>query len=78
MHPASRPIDPTRCPLCGGPNGCALEAERAGTASADPCWCVRAHFPPALRARVAAPAQGKACICAACAAAFDAAAHERT
>ena len=73
MRPASPPVDPTCCPLCGGSNGCALEAERAGATSAGPCWCTQARFPPALRARVAAPAQGKACICAACAGAFDAA-----
>jgi hypothetical protein len=50
------------CPLCGGPNACALAAGMS-----TPCWCVGAVFPAALRegaARVAGPAR---CICTVCA-----------
>ena len=51
---------PTRCPLCGGDNRCAMEVERAS------------GQPPDLLARLPAEAAGKACICATCLAAFTA------
>jgi hypothetical protein len=54
------------CPLCGKPNDCA--AACSGDLAA-PCWCRDATFTPALLARVPADARGRACICAACAAA---------
>lgn len=58
---------PDRCPLCGGPNGCALETERATGVKQGPCWCTRARFDAALLARVPAAARHLACICARCA-----------
>lgn len=67
-------VDATRCPLCGQPNGCAMEAARgcgnscqspAGTPG-EPCWCTREQFAPNLLQRVPAKAQGLACICQAC------------
>ncbi|MBS0408008.1 MAG: cysteine-rich CWC family protein [Proteobacteria bacterium] len=67
MTPAPAPIDPTRCPLCGGANACAMEAERASGQPQAPCWCTQATFAPALRAQVPAAARGRACICRACA-----------
>jgi hypothetical protein len=67
--PAEPPaVDPARCPLCGAPNGCALQAARASNGAPQPCWCTRVRFAPQLLARVPAPAQRRACICAACAA----------
>lgn len=54
------------CPLCGGPNGC--EPARLGSQDV-PCWCTTASFSPELLARVPAPLQGRACICAKCASA---------
>lgn len=36
------------------------------------CWCVAMGFTPELLAQVPADAQGKACICAACAQAAQA------
>ncbi len=63
------PTDPDRCPLCGGPNGCAMQAERATGQPQPPCWCTRATFSEALLARVPEAARRKACICATCAAA---------
>ncbi len=58
--------DPCRCPLCGGPNACAMtlpEAERP----AGPCWCVGVTFTQELLARVPPQMQRKACICQNCA-----------
>ena len=73
MHPMSDiPTDPTRCPLCGGDNRCAMELERATGQPQGPCWCVNASFPPDLLARLPEQAEGKACICAACVARFAA------
>lgn len=68
MPPEPPPPDPARCPLCGGPNGCAMEAARAGgQPQPPPCWCTQATFAPALLARVPEDARRRACICAACA-----------
>jgi len=60
-------VDPGRCPLCGQPNGCAMEAERASGVAQPPCWCREVRFDAALLARVPAAAQRCACICHACA-----------
>jgi len=63
-------IDPSRCPVCGQPNRCAMEVERETGVAQPPCWCFSAHidFSPALRDSVPAAARGLACICARCAA----------
>ncbi|MGA1327261.1 MAG: cysteine-rich CWC family protein [Rubrivivax sp.] len=63
IHP-DRPVPTTRCPLCGGPNGCSVAA--AGRFDT-PCWCTDVPFPPALLGRLAPGARGTACICRACA-----------
>ena len=64
----SRPTltDPSRCPLCGGNNGCAMAAQQASGETQPACWCVSAVFSPALLARLPAGAQDAACICARC------------
>lgn len=72
MNAPARP-DPSHCPLCGQPNRCALEIERETGVTQGPCWCLSAAFGPDLLARVPAEARGRACICAACAAAQAAA-----
>ncbi|WP_332826737.1 cysteine-rich CWC family protein [Ramlibacter sp.] len=59
--------DPVLCPLCGQPNRCAMEVQRATGAAQPPCWCTQVKFPADLLARVPAQAQRIACICAACA-----------
>jgi hypothetical protein len=64
---AAVPAD--RCPLCGGGNACAIAA---GSDPGSPCWCVAAAFDAELLARVPLGARGRACICAACAAASKA------
>ena len=68
MPPPSRPTpDPTRCPLCGGDNRCALEREKALGAPQPPCWCRDERFTPELLARIPPEARGMACLCQGCA-----------
>jgi len=74
---ADAEVDPARCPLCGGPNGCATLQRPAGAAPVA-CWCAQASFSPDLLARVPPQARGRACICAACAAAGSAADQQAT
>lgn len=62
--PLTQPLPEHRCPLCGGPNGCAAAA--AGRFDV-PCWCAEVRFTPALLAQVPAAQQGRACVCPACA-----------
>jgi hypothetical protein len=59
--------DPSRCPLCGQPNRCAMQAPRAETQAHTPCWCTTVKFEPALLAQIPNAARGQACICHACA-----------
>ena len=67
MDTASRP-DPSRCPLCGESNRCAMETERETGQPQPACWCLQADFSEALLARVPAGQRRLACICARCAA----------
>ncbi len=60
--------DPTRCPICGQPNRCAMEVERESGVKQDACWCTGVAFGADLLAQVPAAAQRQACICPACAA----------
>lgn len=69
MTPNVSPIDPTRCPLCGQDNRCAMELERETGQKQGPCWCVGARFSAELLQAVPAASAGLACICARCAAA---------
>ena len=65
--PPPRPAAPLaqhRCPLCGGPNDCAVaKSGRFDT----PCWCRDVHFDERLLARVPAAKRGLACLCERCA-----------
>jgi len=63
---AANPVSPGVCPLCGAGNACAMAI---GSAAEPPCWCVAVSFSDELLARVPPAALGRACICAACAAA---------
>ncbi len=67
MDTAKRP-DPSRCPLCGESNRCAMEIERETGQAQPACWCMQADFSEALLARVPAAQRRLACICARCAA----------
>jgi hypothetical protein len=70
------PLDTSRCPLCGGENGCAI-ARKEATGEAQPtCWCVSASFSADLLARLPADMLNAACICARCVA-DDASARDR-
>lgn len=60
-------IDPSRCPLCGQANRCAMEAERLTGVEQPPCWCTQVHFGAEVMARIPAQALGQTCVCAACA-----------
>ena len=67
--PTAERVDPSRCPLCGQPNQCAMELARAsGQPATAPCWCTQISFSPSLLAQVPPAAQKRACICASCAA----------
>ncbi|WP_198150799.1 cysteine-rich CWC family protein [Caldimonas taiwanensis] len=61
---AKPPIDTSRCPLCGGPNGCAMAAPAQAPT---PCWCTRVRFRAETLARVPQPLRRRACICRRCA-----------
>ena len=62
------PIDPSRCPLCGQANRCALEIERETGRKQASCWCMQADFSAELLDNVPLERRGLACICASCAA----------
>ncbi|RZL87225.1 MAG: hypothetical protein EOP82_27325 [Variovorax sp.] len=66
--------DPSRCPLCGEVNRCAMEVERETGQPQPPCWCMQTdvNFGPALLDRLPADTRGLACICARCATAATA------
>jgi len=61
-------LDPTRCPICGQANRCAMEVERETGVKQGACWCTGVDFSADLLAQVPASARRQACICAACAA----------
>jgi hypothetical protein len=69
MHrePSFEP-DPSRCPLCGASNACAMELERATGQPQGPCWCTQVTFDAGVLARTPVEARGKACLCPSCAA----------
>lgn len=68
MEGTAPAIDPARCPLCGGPSGCAMEAQHSTGQPQPPCWCTRVAFSAQLLAQVPPAAKHKACICPVCAA----------
>jgi hypothetical protein len=60
----SSPLPNLACPLCAGPNGCAVAASgRFDT----PCWCASVAFDPVLLAREPEARRRAACICRRCA-----------
>jgi hypothetical protein len=60
----SQAVDPTRCPLCGGPNACVRAVP--GSAAVAECWCAARSFAPRLFEVVPREALGRACICRGC------------
>ncbi|MBC7620148.1 MAG: cysteine-rich CWC family protein [Candidatus Saccharibacteria bacterium] len=65
-------LPPEACPLCGQPNQCAQEIERATGQKQAPCWCTQATFSTALWARIPDAARNQACVCQVCSAGPDA------
>jgi len=61
------PLIPTLCPLCGQPNHCAMEVEKATGQPQGPCWCTQVDFAQSLLEQIAVEHRGKACVCANCA-----------
>jgi len=59
-----KPLPETRCPLCGGPNGC---APAASGDFATPCWCSEVVIPGERLAAVPEAARDRACLCRRCA-----------
>jgi hypothetical protein len=55
-------VEASKCPLCGGPNQCALAADPSATQ----CWCDTEKFPRELLAQIPAKAVGRTCICQKC------------
>ncbi len=68
MPAASPAIDPTRCPLCGRDNRCAMEVERDTGVKQPPCWCTQVDFSRELLETLPPNARGRACLCRDCAA----------
>lgn len=60
-------LDPSRCPICGQANQCAMEVEKATGQPQDPCWCMQVDFNAELLAQLPAESRGQACICRSCA-----------
>ncbi|HSV54206.1 MAG TPA: cysteine-rich CWC family protein [Burkholderiaceae bacterium] len=59
--------DPSRCPICGQENRCAMEIERETGAKQPPCWCTQVDFNHAVLERIPPQARRMACVCQACA-----------
>lgn len=62
--PRAVPLPEHRCPLCGGPSGCAAAASGSFKT---PCWCTGVVFAPQALAAVPEHARGRACLCRRCA-----------
>lgn len=59
-------LDPSRCPICDGPNVCAMEIAKATGTKPSRCWCMDVVFTPDIMDQVPNAAKGLACICAKC------------
>ncbi len=62
----------SQCPICGQPNLCAMEAERATGITQPPCWCTKVTFNQNVLDHIPEAARNTACVCAACVAATPA------
>ncbi|WP_341279029.1 cysteine-rich CWC family protein [Paenibacillus sp. FSL H8-0537] len=51
-----------KCPLCGGPNGCAIEAGLAPHS----CWCFRERVPQSLLEQIPPEQRNQSCVCQNC------------
>ena len=72
-HNSTTPTPPADlCPICGGPNLCAMEIGRVTGVMQEPCWCTKVKFSQKVLERIPAEAANTACVCAACRAAIAA------
>ena len=55
-------LSTSTCPLCGGPNQCAVAADPNATE----CWCEGEDFPEELLAQIPEEAVRKTCVCQSC------------
>ncbi|MBC7480557.1 MAG: cysteine-rich CWC family protein [Rhizobacter sp.] len=60
-------IDPSLCPVCGQPNQCAMEMQRATGLEQKACWCTHVDFSRELLAKIRPELRGLSCICPRCA-----------
>ena len=56
--------DQARCPLCSGPNHCALAD---GGTAVESCWCATTVIPERVLERLPDEQRGVSCICQRCA-----------
>ncbi|WP_428423213.1 cysteine-rich CWC family protein [Methylibium sp.] len=61
---STAPLRTVDCPVCGGPNACAVAA--VGSFDVD-CWCRRVRIDPATLASLPPAQRGTACLCRGCA-----------
>lgn len=61
-------VDPRYCPLCGRPNQCAMEVEKATGVKQGDCWCCSASISAELLSQIPEALRNQACVCPACAA----------
>jgi len=54
--------DPSRCPLCGKENQCAVTSGRPP----EECWCMNLSVPQALLEEIPHELRRKACVCEHC------------
>ena len=54
--------DPSKCPLCGRPNYCAMAADP----NAKHCWCEEVIFSDELLDRIPKDSVRKTCVCKKC------------
>lgn len=65
MPDPALPLPALRCPLCGGPNECAVA--QSGRCDA-PCWCADIAIDPKALAAIPEAERNMACLCPRCAA----------
>ena len=56
-------LEPTRCPLCGGPNKCRMET---GEGFKGPCWCAQLTVSAAALERLLGHVAERRCLCRTC------------
>lgn len=70
MTPVPNSNDPSRCPLCEGPNDCRLCTESTYKGQ---CWCFSVEIDPAVLEKVPSNLRRQACLCRKCVDAANAA-----